>query len=81
MTAEWSLHVAIAQDGRFLLNDIGHDVRVKVQVHPENVASGVVSAANGAELNVALVCALRPVHDVVLSIDTEIESRDREAFE
>ncbi len=50
-------------------------------MHAEHISSGVVGAADGCELDVALVFALGPVHDVVLPIDADVETRDREALE
>lgn len=64
-----------------MLDDLGLHLRVEVQVHSEHISGGIVGAADGGELDVALVFALRPIHDVVLSVDTEIETRDREALQ
>jgi hypothetical protein len=56
-------------------------VRIEVQVHPEDIASHVVGAADGGELDVAFVLAPRPIDHVVLSVDTDVEPRDREPAE
>jgi hypothetical protein len=59
---------------------VGLHVRVEVQVHFEHISGGVVGAADGCELDVALVFALGPIHDVVLPVDTELETRNRETL-
>ena len=49
-------------------------------MHSEHISGGIVGTAYGCELDIALVFALGPIHDIVLSVNTEIETRDREAL-
>jgi hypothetical protein len=43
-------------------------------MNAEHIAAGVVSTANGAELRVTLVLALRPVDQMILAINADIQT-------
>ncbi len=72
MTAEWPLRPGIARGSGFVFDDVGFYVGVEVQVHSEHISGSVVGAADGCELDVALVLALGPVNDVVLPVNADI---------
>jgi hypothetical protein len=55
-----------------VFDDVGFYVGVEVQVHSEHISGSVVGAADGCELDVALVLALGPVNDVVLPVNADI---------
>ncbi len=61
--------------------DCASAFRIEVQVHPEDIAGDVIGTADGGELDVALVLAPRPIDHVVLSVDSDVEPRDREPAE
>jgi hypothetical protein len=64
-----------------VLDDIGLCVRIEVQVHAEHISGSVVSTANGCEPDVALILAPGPIHDIVLPVNADIQTRDREVLE
>ena len=77
VTAEWQLRLGIAQGSGFVFDDVGLHVRVEVQMPSEHVSGGGIGAADSCELDVVLVFALGPIHDIVLPVHTEIKTRDR----
>ena len=64
-----------------MLDNIGLYARVKVQVHAEHISSVIISAADGCKLDVALILALGPVDDILLAVNADIQTRDREVFQ
>ena len=75
MPPERHRHLVVAScDG--LSFDVGlRRCSVKIDVHSEDVASVHVGAANRAQYDISLVRSLRPIHEVVLTVNTQITLR------
>ena len=74
----WIRHTKIAVGLDFGLNDFAVQRRVEVKVHTKAVTVFIVHRCDGRQLDVALVLAHQPVHQIVLSVNAKVQSADGE---